>query len=236
MIDRKHPHPQAVALLLTAFALLMPASLRAQDDPDPARFAQEIEAFEQGDRKNAVPSRPILFVGSSSIRFWSTAERFPGHPVINRGFGGSHISDVNHYLARIVLKYAPRAIVYYAGDNDIADGKTPAQVVEDYRTFVERVHATLPETRIFFIPIKPSLSRWTMWPRMAGANAAIRAYSETQALLYYVDTATPMLGEDGSPRPGLFIEDGLHLSAAGYDLWTDILKPYLEKMHQDSMK
>ena len=126
-----------------------------------------------------------------------------------------------------MLKYAPRALVFYAGDNDIAGGKTPERVYEDYRAFVERVHAVLPGTPILFLPIKPSLSRWSMWPQMEQANAAIRAYSERQDALFYVDTATPMLGDDGQPVPGLFIEDGLHLSEEGYDLWTRILKPYL---------
>ena len=210
----------------------MPVTLQAQDDPDPARFAQEIDAFAQWDRKNSPPAEAILFVGSSSIRFWPTAARFPGLPVINRGFGGAHISDVNHYLERVVLKYTPRAIVFYAGDNDIAGEKTPERVVADYHAFVERVHAALPGTPIVFVPIKPSLSRWSMWPRMAQANAAIQAYSEAHAALFYADMATPMLGEDGTPRPGLFIKDGLHLSEAGYDLWTRILTPYLERIMQ----
>lgn len=216
-------------LVLLLGGLLPPAW--AQDDPDPARFAEEIDAFNQWDRKNAAPTSPIVFVGSSSIRFWPTAERFPGLPVVNRGFGGSHISDVNHYLEQVVLQYAPRAIVFYAGDNDIAGEKHPEQVLEDYRTFVERVHTRYPGIPIFFIPIKPSLSRWTLWPRMQEANDAIRAYSDDHEALFYVDTATPMLGEDGTPRPALFVEDGLHLSEAGYDEWTAILKPYLERLN-----
>ena len=217
-----------VIVSLMLLAGVAPVLVQAQDNPDPARFAEEIDAFEQWDRKNAVPEAPLLFVGSSSIRFWPTAERFPGLAVINRGFGGSHISDVNHYLERIVLPYAPRTIVFYAGDNDIAGGKSAEQVLADYRTFVERVHASLPETRIIFVPIKPSLSRWSMWPQMKDANGMIEAYSTSHPALVYVDMATPMLGEDGTPMPPLFIDDGLHLSVAGYDLWTRILMPYLE--------
>ena len=225
-------HPRASGLVVTAVLLFCAACtpVQAQKDPDPVRFAEEIDAFQQWDRKNAVPAAPLLFVGSSSIRFWPTAERFPGLPVVNRGFGGSHISDVNHYLDRIVLPYAPHAIVFYAGDNDIAGEKSPVQVLDDYRAFVEQVHTALPETPIFFIPIKPSLSRWSLWPQMQEANALIAAYSDQHASLFYVDTATPMLGEDGTPMPDLFIDDGLHLSVAGYDLWTRILKPSLDSL------
>ncbi|MBN1362511.1 MAG: hypothetical protein JW993_18080 [Sedimentisphaerales bacterium] len=131
-------------------------------NPDPNRFAGEIEAFAQWDSKNAIPADPILFVGSSSIRLWKTHESFPELPIVNRGFGGAHISDVVHFADRIVLPYAPRLIVFYAGDNDVAAGKSASRVLCDYRRFVELVHAKLPETRIIFISIKPSSSRWSL--------------------------------------------------------------------------
>ena len=102
-------------------------------------FESEIAAFEKWDRQNAVPRDAILFVGSSSIRLWQTADSFPDLPVINRGFGGSTIADVNHFADRIVFKYKPRVIVFYAGDNDIAGGKSPQQVFADFKQFVERV-------------------------------------------------------------------------------------------------
>lgn len=126
--------------------------LTGQGDPDPARFAKSpdgdevyIESFEYWDEKNSVPDDAVLFVGSSSIRKWPTSRYFPFVPVINRGFGGSHISDVNYYLDKTVLKYAPRAIVLYAGDNDIASGKSALRVFEDYKSFVARVNEKLAE-------------------------------------------------------------------------------------------
>ncbi|MEZ4698790.1 MAG: SGNH/GDSL hydrolase family protein [Rhodothermales bacterium] len=220
--------PARLCVLLTVILLAAGIQpLRAQDDPDPGRFAEEIADFEAWDMKNVTPERPILFVGSSSIRIWLTGTYFPDLPVINRGFGGSHISDVNFYLERIVLKYAPRAIVFYAGDNDIAGGKSPERVLDDYKVFVSRVHALLPKTKIFFIPIKPSLLRWDMWPQMMKANAMVATYSEASPYLYYIDIATPMLGTDGTPRPEFFREDGLHLNREGYDLWTQIVRPQL---------
>ena len=132
--------------------------------PDPNRFAGEISAFEQWDNKNSFPADAVLFVGSSTIRMWQTRASFPDLPVINRGFGGSHISDINFYFKRVVSPYKPKVIVFYAGDNDIASGKSAQQVLDDFRRFVEMVRNQLPRTPIIFISIKPSESRWNFWP------------------------------------------------------------------------
>jgi lysophospholipase L1-like esterase len=198
-------------------------------DPNPARFEADIRAFEAWDSQNAVPDDAVLFVGSSSIRMWPTAESFPGLMVVNRGFGGSHISDVNHFAERIVLRYSPRLIVLYAGDNDVADGKSPRQVVEDFRAFVELVHRRLPETRILYLPIKPSLARWDNWPQMGVANSAVEKMAINDDRLDYVDTATVLLSRDGRPRPELFLDDGLHLNAEGYRIWNDTLRPAIAR-------
>ena len=120
-----------------------------------------------------MPQDPIVFVGSSSIRKWPTAEYFPDLPIINRGFGGSHISDVNYYVYETVLKYKPKIIVFYAGDNDIAGGKSPEQVLNDYKRFIGLIHSNLSNTQVIFIPIKPSLRRWTLWPEMRKTNKLI---------------------------------------------------------------
>jgi lysophospholipase L1-like esterase len=211
--------------------MAVPTRIGAQaTDPDPGRFGEEIAAFEAWDAKNAAPDDPVVFVGSSSIRLWNSAERFPDLPVVNRGFGGAHISDVNHYVEETTLKYRPALVVFYAGDNDIADGKSPAQVLDDYREFVTTVLDESPSARIVFIPIKPSLARWSVWPRMSEANEMIRSYSESRDQLYYIDLATPMLGEDGMPRPDIFVEDGLHMNAVGYDVWCDRLEPFLDSI------
>jgi lysophospholipase L1-like esterase len=206
------------------------AQSEARADPDPARFESEIAAFDNWDRQNSFPQGAILFVGSSSIRMWQTAESFPGWPVINRGFGGSHISDVNHFADRIVFKYKPRAIVFYAGDNDIADGKSPQQVARDFESFVHLVHSQLPDTRIIYLPIKPSLARWKHWPDMQQANGHVEELAKRDEDLDYVDTATPMLDSSGKPRVDLFLDDGLHLNAKGYRFWNEILSPHLERL------
>jgi lysophospholipase L1-like esterase len=196
-------------------------------DPDPSRFENDILAFEDWDRKNAHAHGAVLFVGSSSIRMWPTAESFAGLPVINRGFGGSHISDVNYFAERIVLKYKPQTIVFYAGDNDIEAGKPPQQVFNDFQAFATLVHQRLPETRIVYLPIKPSIARWSKWRQMQAVNSRVDRLAQNDTRIVYVDTATPMLDDDGKPRGELFLDDGLHLNGAGYKEWTEILAPEL---------
>jgi lysophospholipase L1-like esterase len=199
-------------------------------DPDPTRFSEEIAAFEAWDAKNAIPPEPVVFVGSSSMRLWNTGERFPDLPVVNRGFGGSHISDVNHFLDETVLRYDPSLVVFYAGDNDVAADKTAEQILEDYREFVGAVLAANPAAEIAFIPIKPSIARWSMWPRTVEANAMIRAFSDSRDELHYVDLVTPMLGDDATPRAELFVEDGLHMTSVGYDGWSERLSAFLDSV------
>jgi lysophospholipase L1-like esterase len=215
------------AILILACGLAIKARAAEVPDPDPARFEADIRAFEAWDRQSSFPSEAVLFVGSSSIRMWPTAECFSNLAVINRGFGGSHVSDINHFAERVVVKYYPRLIVFYAGDNDIASGKSPEQVFDDFQAFVRLVRLRLGRTRIVYLPIKPSLARWSMWPKMKAVNALIEELSKTDELLEYVDTATPMLGDDGSPRREHFLDDGLHLNARGYQLWTEIMTPVL---------
>ncbi|MBN1765262.1 MAG: hypothetical protein JW860_08400 [Sedimentisphaerales bacterium] len=192
-------------------------------------WEKDIQRFEGWDRQNAWPGEPVLFVGSSSIRMWQTRESFPKLPVMNRGFGGSQISDVNYFLERIVFVYKARLIVFYCGDNDIAGGKSAETVLGDYQTFVRRVQKELPETKIIYISIKPSGSRWEYWPEMERANKLIDEFCDKDERLFYVDGAGCLLGEDGKPKEELFLEDRLHMNAKGYEVWTGILRPVIEK-------
>jgi len=200
---------------------------RAQD---PAFFADEIAAFAEQDRARPPPERPIVFVGSSSVRLWSTlAEDMAPLPVINRGFGGSQLASVNHWIEETVLRYRPRAVVLYAGDNDLDERtkKTAADVVRDFQSFVARVHETVPDARIYFLAIKPSKQRWARWPEQSKANQAIAALCAADPRLAYLDVATPLLGPDGAPRDDVLLFDGLHLNATGYAAWTQVVRPRL---------
>lgn len=223
-----------LTVAVTGFAMLLVCSAANSADeplvanPDPTRFEKEINAFEAWDRKNSVGRDAVLFVGSSTIAIWPSAIDFPDLPVINRGFGGSHYSDVRHYCERIVLPYKPRVIVTYAGDNDIAGGKSAQQVFDDFRDFVRLVHDRLPKTKIIFISIKPSPTRWRFWQTMREANSLVERLATKDARLAYVDTAGQMLTADGQPRVELFLNDGLHLNIAGYQLWRQTLTPVMQ--------
>src|SRR3989442_14088448 len=166
------------------------------------KWETEIKKFEEADRQNPPPKGAVLFVGSSSIRLWhSLGKDFPGTKVINRGFGGSEIADSTFYVDRIVIPHRPKMVLLYAGDNDLASGKTPQQVFEDYKAFVERVQRRLPKTRIAFISIKPSPARASLLQSMKDANGLINAYATHARKLIYIDVFTPMLGKDGALGP-----------------------------------
>ena len=191
------------------------------------RFNSEIEAFEKQDAKSPPPPAPILFVGSSTIRFWETSKAFPNLPVLNRGVGGSEISDVLFYYDRIVLRYRPRTIVFYSGDNDLAVGKSVEQVVSDMHEFINKVHADLPNTKLVVIAIKPSIARWKMIDSFRKANHEIEKIVKEKHGDLYVDVEPQVLGPNGKPRPELYWIDGLHFNEKGYAILDAAVKPYI---------
>jgi lysophospholipase L1-like esterase len=215
-------------LVLILATLFLVSSLFAQNNPDPHRFDKEIENFQYWDSKNAIPENHVLFVGSSSIRMWKSAESFPDLPVVNRGFGGAHISDMIYFKEPILLKYgAPACIVMFCGGNDVAGGKPAEQVLGDFKTWWSIIQDNFPETPLVFIPIKPCPSRWDIWQEENKVNMAVLELSKSDKKLYYADTATPMLKTGQPPAEDLFIKDLLHLSDKGYEMWTAVVKDVL---------
>ena len=221
--------PQLLVLLLVVIGFgLHPSAVVAQKKSSSIQWETEIAAFEAADKTNPPPKRAILFIGSSSIRLWkSLARDFPLHPVINRGFGGSQVIDSVNLADRIVFPYQPRQILFYAGGNDINAGKSPAEVFGDFKAFVEKVRSKLPETVIGYISIAPNPARWAQVERVRSANRMIEEYARTDPRLKFIDVFTHMLGDDGKPRPELFIEDRLHMNPKGYELWTLLILPHL---------
>jgi lysophospholipase L1-like esterase len=225
---------RSLLLLLAALGLACARNVQEPSASHPAQatasqrdvWAEDIERFEAADRLAPPRLGGVLFVGSSSIRLWPSLQTdFPGVDVLQRGFGGSKLSDVVDLAGRIVLPYKPRLIVLYAGDNDLSVGRSAAEVFRDYKAFVAIVRVALPETRIAFIAIKPSGSRWALVDQMRETNALVQRFAATDPHLLYVDVFTPMLGPDGMPREELFVADRLHMNARGYALWRELLVP-----------
>lgn len=226
----RHLLAAILTLLLAACATSTQAHVEntATARNDSVQWEADITAFEQID--SVVRRKPggIVFTGSSSIRLWhSLPDAFTEAAIINRGFGGSRVRDVTHYADRIVTHYRPRAVAIYAGDNDLAEGRTAQQVHDDFVAFVRHVHATSPHARIGYIAIKPSPARKALQPQMRQANRLIEAYAAAHDQVDYLDVYTPMLDSTGEPRPELFLPDMLHMNDSGYALWTNVVGPWL---------
>lgn len=212
-----------VALGWALAAATVPMSVRAQEP-----WQADLDRFVAMDRQQPPPVDAVLFVGSSSIRLWPDLARdFPRVPTINRGFGGSRLADVARLADRIVAPYRPRQVVIYAGDNDLADGLTPAQVAADYVLLVRRLRELLPGTPIAYIAIKPSPARAQLIDAAREANRRIRALAAGGQTVDFIDVFSPMLDAAGQPRAEWFGADGLHLNAAGYALWVERITPFL---------
>ena len=237
---------QSIPSLFCAALWFLTASAHAQEpskaadtqqsaavtQPKKAPFEAEIVAFEAADKQSPPPTGAVIFLGSSSIRLWTTlAKDFPELTVINRGFGGSEVADSVRYAPRIALPYKPKMIVFYAGGNDINGGKTPVTVLKDYKAFVREVHKALPATRIVYISINPAVSRWKKEAQFVEANRLIAGYIQTAAKkgvpLDFIDSHSKLLSATGEARPEILRADGLHLNSKGYELWTAILRPQI---------
>lgn len=193
-------------------------------------WAYQIRAYERADAQRQPPKGGILFVGSSSIRYWKTVQQdMAPLPVLNRGFGGAHIPHITHYAPRIITPYKPRIIVLYAGENDLASGVSLAQTTAALDTLLDHIHRTLPSTHIAYLSIKPSVLRSSRWPIMKTFNQHIKTHLINRRYVTYVDITKGMLDTSGKAKPALFSWDRLHMNANGYRLWTTTLKPILTR-------
>lgn len=211
---------------LFTLIFLLPSLLFAQD---PLRFKDEVAELTAHD--DAVDTKDlILFTGSSSVRMWKdVGERFPDHNVLNRGFGGSEMSDLVYYFNKLILPYRPKQIFIYEGDNDIAAGRSTSTIIANADKLLTLIHEKLsPTVQVVFISPKPSLARWKLKDNYEACNAALKLWAETQSNVEFIDVWTPALDERGEVFDDIFIEDGLHMNSKGYDIWTKVITPYLK--------
>lgn len=201
-----------------------------EDNPDPLRFQEEINSYKQADKLNPPPKGCYLFIGSSSMRMWkSLQDDFKDYPVINRGFGGSHFSDVIYYFDDLILAYNPVKIVIYEGDNDIAGNKMPNTIMKDVTELLGMIRENLDHPEIAIISAKPSPSRWGLKDEYESLNASLKKLASKDEDLTFIDVYSSMLNEKGLPEPELFLEDSIHMTEKGYRIWEAQIRPFVEK-------
>lgn len=205
--------------------LLVTIGISAQSKP----FWNEIQAFRKQDSISKPQDGMVLFIGSSSFRLWKNAkEDFKNPTIVNRAFGGATLPDVIHYQDDVVLKYKPKKIFIYCGENDIASSEsvTPEMVLANFKTLHGNIRKQFPETPVFFVSLKPCILRWSMKDRMIAANKLIEGYISQQQFTTFVNIWDKML-ENGEPMKDIFIEDNLHMNAKGYAIWKKELEPFV---------
>jgi lysophospholipase L1-like esterase len=195
-------------------------------------FIDEIRSFEKQDSIRFPPKYEVLFVGSSSFRFWTDVQLyFPTHPIINRGFGGSTLEDVIRYAKDIILPYEPKQVVIYCGENDLgySDTVTASIVFDRFKQLFTLIRNKMHNENIVYVSIKPSIFRQRLMPKMAAANELIKKFLVTQENTTFVDVYHLMLNTDGTPMKDIFRPDNLHMNAKGYAIWQKAIEPYLVK-------
>jgi len=195
-------------------------------------FWNDIQQFRKLDSVQPPPANAILFVGSSSFTRWTDVQNsFPGYTIINRGFGGSTLTDVLRYEEDVIFRYNPKQILIYCGENDIAssDTVTAKTVFNRFKTLFTEIRAVYPEVPIAYISMKPSPSRWNLREKFMSGNHLIENYLKKQKNAQFINVWKPMLGSNGKPKQELFVEDNLHMNANGYAIWQKLIQPVLVK-------
>ena len=199
---------------------------------DESKYAKDFARFDAADAKAKPAEGGIELIGSSTFTKWggNAAKALAPLPVFNRAFGGSVTADVLAAAPQYVIPYKPRVVVYYCGDNDIGAKKTPEATAKGFADFVALVHKDLPQVRFVYLSIKPSPSRWALWPQAQKANELVKAACTPTSGITFADIVPGVLGADGQPKPELFGDDKLHFNDAGNAVLAATLKPVVEKV------
>lgn len=210
-----------------------PTSHQTQKDSLLNRFENEILRFDTLDQLNGITKNGILFTGSSSIRMWTTLKEDMGDlPALNRGFGGATIPEVLHFMGRYLFQHEPQVVVLYCGENDISEGASPEDVFASFKAFVKIIETKLPNTKMLYISMKPSIARWNLWEKYQEGEKLIKPYIDQNPNIEYMDASLTMLDENGEIKKDIFIEDGLHMNAKGYAGWTKQILPILKSIYE----
>lgn len=216
--------------LCTLVLFLLPCALFADTPPpDPARYNGEVGGILDREAAQPPPQGGTLFIGSSNIRKWPILAAFPDLALINQGFGGSQVTDSTFFFDRLVLPFHPKLIVFHAGGNDLAAGRTPSEVAADVEEFVKKAHAELPDTKVIYVGLIPAPIRWQMEDKFHETTRLIAAALRHDRKVTFVDPEKLLLSPEGTIRPEIYESDHLHLNAQGYEIMTKMIAPYIKK-------
>jgi hypothetical protein len=211
-------------MVCLAFAVATAAPAAAQS----TALENQVAALERKAAKFPPPDGAIVITGSSTIRLWTQIRNdLAPLETVPRGFGSSTADDLDYYLDRLVLPYAPRAVVIYEGDHDLQVGMTPQFILERMTSVVQRIGTAYPAARIYLISVKPSPKYASLWPQAQVVN---QMYSELCMYVpncTFIDTASYLLLPNGKPNTAYFRSDRVHLNDAGYAVWNGVLRPVL---------
>lgn len=212
-------------LIIAVLILFLSISSNAQD---PSRFENEVKQLISKDDVSD-DGDLYLFVGSSSIRFWgSLKEDFPGINILNRGFGGSTFIDLEHFKEELIYAYTPKKIFIYEGDNDISMDHPVDEIIKRAKDLAGEIKSRLPQAEIYFIAAKPSVARWDKKEAYLAFNFTLQSWASFEDGIHFIDVWTPMCDDDGEVMKNLFVGDNLHMNKAGYKIWKEVVKPYVE--------
>lgn len=196
---------------------------------DPTRFQKEVDRIHEKYPPNLQRENLILFTGSSSVRMWNDlSSYFPDHEIVNAGFGGSQTFELLHFVDELIIDYKPKKVFIYEGDNDVSSGKSSTEIILTLHELVEKIKGALPGVEILLISAKPSISRWHLKDQYMDLNQHFKEYSELYENVEYVNIWDIMLDAEGKPKTDIFLEDNLHMNKAGYDLWAEVVKKYMD--------
>lgn len=200
----------------------------------PERWENTIQQFEKQDSENRPPQDAILFVGSSSIAMWKNlGSYFPEYETLNRGFGGSQFSDLLHYTDRVIYPYKPSKIFIYEGDNDLAGGKSPQEILKEAKKLRKEIRKELPGVPVVFIAAKPSIARKHLKEGYEELNTMLKEYAAKEKNTMFADVYAAMMDQNGEVYDHIFLEDNLHMNEQGYEIWQSVLAPYLQEEKKD---
>ncbi len=197
-----------------------------------APFQKEILAFKKADSLAFPGTGKILFTGSSSFTLWKNVQDdFPGHPIINRGFGGSSLTDLIRYAADVIFPYRSKQIVIYCGENDLAasDNVTGRMVFKRFRQLFGMIRNEQPGVPVAYVSMKPSPSRRHLMMKLSEGNLLIKKFLKKKRNTVFIDVYHTMLKADGTPEAGIFLSDSLHMNRQGYAIWKKLIEPHLLK-------